>query len=583
MAIFYPPLIPYFYPMDVPEIYTQQLTGTGALRRYGLDATQIGFLTTNLITNYTYDDPTRMVGGTFNGTIVSVKASNCTTRGFIVLQGLTGEPTTSNGTKTFETGTFTAGDYSLSFTGWYPGIYYRVRAYAINTQGTFYGSTIQCQAPARTHVLTSVLQEIDYFEFANDAAAQAAYVSTMPNTLQCYTEPTIKTQGNSSMKVVANSGGGIILAQTGGTITYTDSNGLNPRSSPPYNGGYTVITFINSGSINVTAAGQIDYLCVAGGGAGGGWSRSATGGGGGGGYLTGTTTLTTGTKTITVGAARNDSVFDSITSVAGGRGGGQFPGGNGGSGGGGEGECQLPPGDADYLSPRQGYDGGNYVYNGLNSYAGGGGGGASAVGGNAPNSNTGGNGGEGAISTISGVSTTYSSGGGARGVLYYGVGGTGAGAGGNLYGGNATGYGCGGGGGYSTGGAGYQGIVIIRYQSSSAGQSLARTLSGVEYIVNLTSVDTVSFDMQSTRIGSNVKLSITDSGGTTSSFNSYINNPNEWETQIWDLSQIANVDKDNITTINVFMLNTDDANTFYLDNFIVSGSSGTAENIFGWT
>ncbi len=33
------------------------------------------------------------------------------------------------------------------------------------------------------------------------------------------------------------------ISATGGTITYTDSDGLNPRSSPAYSGGYTVHTF----------------------------------------------------------------------------------------------------------------------------------------------------------------------------------------------------------------------------------------------------------------------------------------------------------------------------------------------------
>ena len=58
---------------------------------------------------------------------------------------------------------------------------------------------------------------------------------------------------------------------TGGVITYTDTNGLNPVASPPYIGGYVVHTFTNTGSstlsipINVTGS----VLVVAGGGGGG--------------------------------------------------------------------------------------------------------------------------------------------------------------------------------------------------------------------------------------------------------------------------------------------------------------------------
>jgi hypothetical protein len=38
---------------------------------------------------------------------------------------------------------------------------------------------------------------------------------------------------------------------SGGTITYTDSNGSNAVASPPYIGGYVVHTFTNSGTLNI--------------------------------------------------------------------------------------------------------------------------------------------------------------------------------------------------------------------------------------------------------------------------------------------------------------------------------------------
>ena len=41
---------------------------------------------------------------------------------------------------------------------------------------------------------------------------------------------------------------------TGGAITYTDSNGANPVSNPPYAGGYTVHTFTSDGTFTVVAA-----------------------------------------------------------------------------------------------------------------------------------------------------------------------------------------------------------------------------------------------------------------------------------------------------------------------------------------
>ena len=62
---------------------------------------------------------------------------------------------------------------------------------------------------------------------------------------------------------------------------------------------YKVHAFIGSGSLVVTAPGEVEYLIVAGGGGGGG---DNAGGGGAGGFLQGTTVLTPDTYTITVGS-----------------------------------------------------------------------------------------------------------------------------------------------------------------------------------------------------------------------------------------------------------------------------------------
>jgi len=46
---------------------------------------------------------------------------------------------------------------------------------------------------------------------------------------------------------------------SGGVITYTDSNGLNPVASPPYAGGYVVHTFTNSGTLNIPLAATLTW------------------------------------------------------------------------------------------------------------------------------------------------------------------------------------------------------------------------------------------------------------------------------------------------------------------------------------
>lgn len=230
---------------------------------------------------------------------------------------------------------------------------------------------------------------------------------------------------------------------TGGTIVDTDIGGVP----------YRIHYFTNTGNTNfvVSKGGEVEYLIVAGGGGGG---NDHGGGGGAGGLLTGTTTVTSQTYTITVGAGgagapavrnnttarglsgQNSSAFG-FTANGGGGGGGSSGstssnGRNGGSGGGSSG----------YGSPRtpgtgtagQGFNGGQ---GGNNSpdYQGGGGGGASQAGlpglTNATGTNNSPNGGAGIQSAITGTNIMYAGGGGANSTYTntgkYGLGGLGGG------------------------------------------------------------------------------------------------------------------------------------------------------------
>jgi hypothetical protein len=277
-------------------------------------------------------------------------------------------------------------------------------------------------------------------------------------------------KGAQNFTLWGSNGDGAYVAASGGTITYTDSSGLNPRASPAYAGGYKVHTFTSSGTFTVARAGDVEYLVVAGGGGGGITTdgNGGAGGGGGGGYKTGTLTLTAGNKVVTVGAGGTDhtkggnSVFDSIVSTGGG-GGGTAPseaGGVGGSGAGGN----YNAGAGGAASPAgEGYAGGNGA--GAGAY-GGGGGGASEVGHVGTGSD--GKGGDGLASSISGTATTRAGGGGGGAS---GAGGAGGGGAGGTPGGNdgTANTGGGGGGGYGgttvTGGHGGSGVVIIRYLS----------------------------------------------------------------------------------------------------------------------
>ena len=282
----------------------------------------------------------------------------------------------------------------------------------------------------------------------------------------------------------------VLAMPSGGTITTS--------------GDYRIHTFTSSGTFtNTIASLSVEYLVIAGGGGVG--ARRHAGGGGAGGYrcsVSGETsgrgasaesplTLTTGNKTVTVGAggasspdninsnsgANNgsNSVFDSITSLGGGygttynTGTGQSGGCGGGSGASG-GSTSGGSGTAG-----QGYDGGAGQPN-TGGGGGAGGGGAGSAGSNSPGNENGGNGGNGVASSITGSSVTRAGGGGG-GASTSGTRGSG-GSGGGGDGANSaqtpqsgtvnTGGGAGGGGPDSDSGqTGGSGIVIVRYDTTT--------------------------------------------------------------------------------------------------------------------
>lgn len=79
---------------------------------------------------------------TGNGNITNIGADNPTRRGFCYMEGTSGDPTTADSV-VYEDGSFGTGAYALSITGLSPNTGYRVRAYAVNSAGTGYGSTVQ--------------------------------------------------------------------------------------------------------------------------------------------------------------------------------------------------------------------------------------------------------------------------------------------------------------------------------------------------------------------------------------------------------------------------------------------------------
>jgi hypothetical protein len=315
------------------------------------------------------------------------------------------------------------------------------------------------------------------------------------------------TAGVGSYTVVVNSGGRVDVAypQDGGTNDIAFST-INPVPTAATGGSISAITVggreyrlhtfsaTGTSTFNVTTVGnfedgdEIEYLVVAGGGGGAGYRHG--GGGGAGGMLTGTTTISTQSYSVTVGAGGSggptvnpfrgtpggNSSFGNITAIGGGEGGTAAiaVAGSGGSGGGSSRTTTVATGTAG-----QGNNGGIDAA-GLNGQAAGGGG-AGQVGGNTVEGQPGGKGGDGLPSSITGTQVYYAGGGGGGGAPYRtggspGLGGLGGGGNGNndatpgQNGQPNTGGGGGGQGGNvsgavdgAPGGSGGSGVVIIRY------------------------------------------------------------------------------------------------------------------------
>jgi hypothetical protein len=79
---------------------------------------------------------------TGNGNISSTGGASCSRRGFCYKVGTSGDPTVSDSIA-YDDGSFGIGAYTKSITGLSTGTSYRVRAYAVNTAGTGYGTTVQ--------------------------------------------------------------------------------------------------------------------------------------------------------------------------------------------------------------------------------------------------------------------------------------------------------------------------------------------------------------------------------------------------------------------------------------------------------
>lgn len=99
--------------------------------------------------------------------------------------------------------------------------------------------------------------------------------------------------------------------------------------------------------------------------------------------------------------------------------------------------------------------------------------------------------------------------------------------------------------------------------TTSLNKTLTKSFSPVK---NLAGKTIIYFDIRASRTGSNIKIGIHDSGGTTTEITPDIAVADAWQTVAWDISAVADANKDAIDSIIVTVVNADAANTFYLDN-----------------
>ncbi|MCK4521865.1 MAG: hypothetical protein KAU20_04780, partial [Nanoarchaeota archaeon] len=91
----------------------------------------------------------------------------------------------------------------------------------------------------------------------------------------------------------------------------------------------------------------------------------------------------------------------------------------------------------------------------------------------------------------------------------------------------------------------------IAKQTDSLSDTLTKTLSPTK---DLTGKNIIKLDARASRTGSNFKISIHDSGGTTTEHTINIASANIWQTESWDISGVSDANKDAINQIKITIL-----------------------------
>lgn len=97
--------------------------------------------------------------------------------------------------------------------------------------------------------------------------------------------------------------------------------------------------------------------------------------------------------------------------------------------------------------------------------------------------------------------------------------------------------------------------------------ALNETLTrAVDPTIDLSGLSEIKLDIRASRTGSHIKIGIHDSGGTTTEHTANIAEVDTFQTETWDISGVADGNKDAIDSIIITIDNADADNTFYFDN-----------------
>ena len=147
-------------PSDDKYVYFRYSAYTGTTYDPYLAVTYTPSITSPTVTTSACSDitPTTATG---NGNITATGGENCTRRGFCYKTGSSGDPTTADSVA-YDDGDFGTGAFTKGLTGLSSATAYRVRAYAVNSVGTSYGSTVDLTT-ATAHT-KSVSETINFSE-----------------------------------------------------------------------------------------------------------------------------------------------------------------------------------------------------------------------------------------------------------------------------------------------------------------------------------------------------------------------------------------------------------------------------------